>query len=298
MITAASTTFTFAALDDIAFAAERGRLGTGVLADGAYAADDLGPVLELAQLAATGLLPTPSRAAWLTFGELGELWRELSTGRLSWTCRSGHMGYWRLKPTMPDDPAEGASFRIEAHKAALAVGIPPGVAAQLVGAFGEMQGNVYDHSEASGTGIAAYRATARRFEFVVADRGVGSLASLRTCSEYVDLADDGEALRLTLTDGVSRYGARSGHGRGFRPLFTGLANLNGALRFRSGTGVLTLDGVNPSLVAAKLGVKPNARGFFAAVVCNLTNSRRTVPAAMPISLLRSSMASKRHTATL
>lgn len=265
--------FTFAVLDDIAFAAARGRLGPGALAESTYIADDLGPVLELAQLAAAGLLPPPSRASWLTFGALGELWQQLCAGRPCWACRSERVGYLRLKPTKPEDPAEDASFGIEAHKGALAVGIPSGIAAQLVGAIGEMQGNVYDHSQAPATGIAVYRATGRRFEFVVADRGIGSLASLRTCSEYADLTDDGEALRLTLTDGVSRHGTRSGHGRGFRPLFTGLANLNGALRFRSGSGVLTLDGMNPSLVAAKLGVKPEVRGFLAAVVCTLTDSR-------------------------
>jgi hypothetical protein len=179
------------------------------------------------------------------------------------------LGYRRMTRIKPTDPAAGAGFGIAAHKAALAEGFPPALAAQLIGAFGEMQGNVYDHSEACGTGIAAYRVTPRHFEFVVADRGVGPLASLRTCADYGDLADDREALRLTLTDGVSRYGARSGHGRGFRPLFIGLANLHGALRFRSGTGALTLNGVNPSLLTARSSIKPNASGFLAAIKCSL-----------------------------
>jgi anti-sigma regulatory factor (Ser/Thr protein kinase) len=260
--------FTFAILDDVAFAAERGRLTKDALEAGAYVLNDLGPGLEMAQLAAVRLLPPPSRAPWLSLGDFMPLWAALRDGRTIWRCPVSHMGFQRLQSSRPEDPAAGAPFKVEAHKAALAVGLPSAVAAQLVGALEEMQGNVYDHSESPGSGIAAYRATARRFEFVVADRGIGALASLRSCPEYADLNDPADALRMTLTQGVSRYGSGTQHGNGFRPLFIGLANLNGALRFRSDAGALTLDGMNPSVVTAKLGTKPRMQGFFAAIVCS------------------------------
>ena len=52
---------TFAALDGIAFAASRGRLADTP----EYSATDLGPLIEMLQLARTGLLPPPGSAPWL-----------------------------------------------------------------------------------------------------------------------------------------------------------------------------------------------------------------------------------------
>jgi hypothetical protein len=58
------TPLTFAALDGIAFAAGRGRLGE--LSPGTrYQAGPLGPFMELRQLSAYGLLPQPGKAAWI-----------------------------------------------------------------------------------------------------------------------------------------------------------------------------------------------------------------------------------------
>ncbi|MGT2503243.1 hypothetical protein ACVOMS_25545 [Bradyrhizobium guangxiense] len=53
---------TFAALDGIAFAAARDRLG----ALPEYVAGDLGPLIEMIQLARTGLLPPPRLGAMAT----------------------------------------------------------------------------------------------------------------------------------------------------------------------------------------------------------------------------------------
>jgi len=76
-----------------------------------------------------------------------------------------------------------------------------------------------------------------------------------------------QALKLALTDGVSRYGPESGRGLGPRPLFRGLANLNSMLRFRSGDHALTIEGQNPVVIPAKLWQKPVIQGLFAAVTC-------------------------------
>jgi anti-sigma regulatory factor (Ser/Thr protein kinase) len=259
--------FTFAELDGLGFAAAKGRLQP--LPDGAYVARDLGPVLELARLSASGLLPAPTRANWLALAEIeafGTAWRER---RKLWTCPQRGLGFLRLEPEPPEDETEGIAFSLEAQKAAAAAGLPGRLPAWLVGAFNEMQSNVYEHSGRPATGVAAYRATGGRFEFVVSDGGMGPLASLASGPDYPALHDHAEALRLTLTDGISRHGRAAGRGTGFRRLFTGLAELGGALRFRSGDQALTIDGVNPAAMPWKTAEKPSMGGFLAAVCCSV-----------------------------
>ncbi len=79
MITPVPSPFDFAALDGLAFAAERGRLSR--LAPAQMVARDLGPVIELGQLAAGGLLPAPEQAAWLNLDGVGALYRALVGGK-------------------------------------------------------------------------------------------------------------------------------------------------------------------------------------------------------------------------
>jgi anti-sigma regulatory factor (Ser/Thr protein kinase) len=174
-----------------------------------------------------------------------------------------------MRAVRPEDETEENAFKLEAQRAAHAVGFPRKLAAQLVGAFEEILGNVYDHCGTPGSGLAAYRATARRFEFVVSDGGIGVLASLQTCADFALLSDHAEALNLMLMDGVSRYGKGTSHGTGFRPLFSGLANLSGELRFRSGDQALTIDGVNPGSIPTRTAEKARLTGFVASVACAL-----------------------------
>jgi len=260
----------FVALDGLAFAAERGKLAGGIPT---LRARDLGPAIELGQLAATGLLPEPERANWLHLGGLGMLYQAIASGRTYWVCPNGRcLGFLRTGARPPADEATWVGFGLAAQQAAAAIGFPSKIAAQLAAALGELHSNIYEHSDASATGLVVFRAVPSRFEFVVADRGIGVLESLRSCADYARINDHGEALRLTLTDGVSRYGAGTSHGHGFRPLFIGLANLSGSLRFRSGDHSLVIDGSNPSLMAARTAQKPFLKGFVASVVCANTNS--------------------------
>jgi len=62
-------------------------------------------------------------------------------------------------------------------------------------------------------------------------------------------------LRLALTDGVSRYGKEAKRGAGFRPIFVGLANLAGSLRFRTGDHALTIEGQKIELMSSKMAQK-------------------------------------------
>jgi hypothetical protein len=158
-----------------------------------------------------------------------------------------------------------ASFRIDAHKAALGANFAN--SALLIAAMGELIGNVIDHSEAEESGVAVFSASAGVFEFVVADRGIGALQSLRQCPTYSGLGDEGAALAAMIEPGVSRYGPHQGHGNGFRPIFERLADMTGHLRFRSGDYALSLDGRFGDVIGRQLSQKPRLLGVFAAVVC-------------------------------
>jgi len=259
----------FAALDDLAFAAERGRLDVSNVPP--FSLGDLGPTLEFYQLSGSKLLPSPGNAPWLSLGGLGPLVQSLEEGKRLWICPwTRRIGFLRTTLTPPEETT-WTGFGIAAQQAATRVGFPQPVAAQLTAALGEFYSNVYEHSQASETGIIAFRAHPGRFELVVADSGIGVLESLRTSTEYVKLRDHGEALQLALADGVSRHGSRSGRGHGFRPLFVGLANLNGALRFRSGDHALLINGQDPSPMAARPAEKPAITGFFISVSCRIAS---------------------------
>lgn len=162
-------------------------------------------------------------------------------------------------------------FCHRAQQAAEASGLPTPTAHQLIGAMREMEDNVHLHSERAQDGIVGFRCIPDEFEFVVADSGIGALKSLRQHEDYAELNDAGRALELVLSDGESRFGRQSGHGRGFRNLFTGLADLNGLLRFRTEDSALTMDGTSPSLMRSNLDQKPPLCGcFLASVVCSRT----------------------------
>jgi anti-sigma regulatory factor (Ser/Thr protein kinase) len=255
----------FATLDGLAFAAERQRLSDKLPQ---LAARDLGPLVEMGLLARSGLLPEPGAAEWLQFSGLGAFYEAIKSGQRQWVCPdSRRIGFLRTERQPPLDESTWASFVFAAQRAAVDIGFSKGTAAQLAGALGELHSNLYEHSGASITGLIAFRASPDYFEFVVSDRGIGVLESLRGCADYSNLRDHGDALRLTLTEGVSRYGTNAGRGYGYRPLFVGLANLNGALRFRSGDHALLIDGTNPSLMTARVAQKPLLKGLLISVAC-------------------------------
>ena len=261
-----SPEFTYSALDRVAFAASR---GTPTDSDSfSFVATMLGPVLELTQLAAAGLLPQPGQAPWLSVDSLQAFETAFRSERHQWVCPLTHrMGFLRTKGEWNPDETPWISFGLSAQKAAIATGFHRRIAAQFVGAIGEMVSNIFEHSGKPETGVVAFRADSGNFEFVVSDKGRGVLESLRTCEEFSSLLDNGTALRLALSEGVSRHGRGSGHGNGFRPIFVGLANLSGTLRFRSGDHALIIEGRIINAISAKTAQKVAIPGFFASVFC-------------------------------
>jgi hypothetical protein len=261
----------FTAVDGLAFAAQRRRLPDR-MPD--LAVRDLGPVAELGEFAAAGLLPAPDRADWLRLDGLGPLYKAISKGWQEWICpEARRIGYLRTGAKPPVNPSIWTGFGLTAQQAAAASGFPSRIAAQLVAAIGEMRSNVYEHSGAPESSLVAFRATPHRFEFVVSDRGRGIVESFRRYGNYEHVNDYGEALRLMLTDGMSCHGANVGRGHGFRPLFIGLANVRGSLRFRSGDHALMIDGTNPTLMTAKVGQKPFLKGLLISVACESVSRR-------------------------
>jgi hypothetical protein len=155
-----------------------------------------------------------------------------------------------------------------AENAAVAAGLARGLVVGLMGALGELQDNVFEHSGLPASGLIAYGASHGAFEFVVADAGRGILASLRENPEFEGLADSGAALRVAVSDGASRHARTTGHGYGIGQLFRALAHHAAELRFRSGDHALRLWGDAPSLTGhVELAQKAWLQGLTITVRC-------------------------------
>jgi hypothetical protein len=158
-------------------------------------------------------------------------------------------------------------WKYHTQRSAEKAGLTKKAAQGIVGAIDELSSNIYEHSGHAETGIVAYRTSSSAFEFVIADRGIGVLRSLRNSPQFAKVADSGEALRLALRSGYSRFGINVGRGFGFRTLFSTLAGMNGFLRFRSGNYALTLEGKAARLETARIVQKADFRGFSISVLC-------------------------------
>lgn len=265
-MTTAQKQLLFGDVDGLAFAAARGKLDRTNLPV-TYAWQQLGPLLELLQLSGGGRMPRPGK--WLALYGAAPLVAALEEDKESWVSPvKQHVGFIRAARRSPDADSRLTGFLMTAKRAGREIaGLPAKVSGQLVAAMEELENNIHEHADAPETGILAYRAEPGAFEFVVADLGIGILHSLRRCEAYAALPDEGKALEAALTDGISRHGPNSNHGHGFRPIFTGLMNLHGELRFRSGDHALTMDGTSPALATARITQKASIDGFFASVRC-------------------------------
>ena len=265
-MTAARKPLFFCDVDGLAFAAARGRLDK-TTPTATYTPLRLGPLLELLHLSAGGRIP--SLGNWLAPSGAAPLIAALAQGRESWTAPSDDVGFIRADRHGPDGDNRLTCFLMKAKRAGRDVsGLPATVSGQLVAAMGELEDNIHEHADAPESGILAYRAEPGAFEFVVADRGIGLLRSLRRCATYAAVPDEGRALEAALTDGVTRHGPDSSHGHGFRPIFTGLMGLRGELRFRSGDHAITMNGTRPTVATSKIAQKGPIDGFFGSVRCH------------------------------
>jgi anti-sigma regulatory factor (Ser/Thr protein kinase) len=265
-----ATKLTFQALDELAFINTAGNADLLHVAPASYLPVTLGPLIEFLCLTASGTLPSYGMQ-WLQYTQIDAFLKAWCHSRFSWINPDGHFGFIRTTGNAARE-TESVAFLMDAQRAARETSKLPGrIPGQMAAAILELAGNIEEHSGAVETGVIAFRASAGAFEFVVADQGIGVLRSLRGSPEFLLLDDHGRALELALTDGVSRFeDPRRGHG--FRPIFQGLTDLNGYLRFRSGDHAIIMDGTNQSLATAQLAQKPYFTGFLASVMCRLSQA--------------------------
>lgn len=262
----------FALLNDLALTVQRRKLSPQDILKSTIA-ERVGPLVELLILGRANGHNGMSPDALVTTGVVAQLQR-VTNGKVDSAINmelTRKVGFTMTKRDiqLENDPS-WTGFCLAAQMAAEASGLPKLQAQGLVGAMREIEENIHIHSQRPSDGIVGFRATATEFEFVVADNGIGALASLRQSPEYRDLSDPGTAVKLAITDGESRLRyMEAGRGFGFHSLFVGLANLNGQLRFRSDDHELTIDGTSPSLVAARLRQTALLQGFVASVVCTI-----------------------------
>jgi anti-sigma regulatory factor (Ser/Thr protein kinase) len=262
---------TFALLDELARATVRGRVAANEFLASRHVGR-VGPLVELLLLDREGTLPLSALPDCQTLHTLSAA---LSTAnacrgiyRSSDTATVGFITAGRDTITLdPEEELRWVAFRQKAQQAA-ELSLPKPIAQGLMGAMTEIEDNIHLHSGRPNTGIVAFRGSAAEFEFVVADSGVGMLASLRSSPDYASLDDAGKALRLALQDGTSRLShVEQNRGYGFRNLFRNLASLNGELRFRSDDQAVTIEGIGPELVKSTLRQKTPVQGFAATIVC-------------------------------
>lgn len=258
----------FASVDDLCFAAERGRLDTA-RATVTFFPDEIGPALELRQYLENSPLPAIDANPWVSSGSLSAMISAINLGRQEWINPNGGgvNGFIRTTWDHETDEETWMRFSLSMRRAATASGIPAAQSRQLDAAIVELWNNIFDHSDAANTGVVAYQACQGHFAFVVADNGAGVLQSLRRAKEFAGLRGHGEALRTALTEGASRFGVDRGRGFGFRQMFLSLRELDVSLRFRSGDHALILEGDNPTLTNAKLHEKAMLGGFFVSAIC-------------------------------
>ena len=259
---------TFSAVDALGFAAVQGQLDAGPL-PAPYAPKRLGPLLEFLTLLEERRLPCSQAGHWLAMNGAAPMIGALQDNRECWMSPDNRrMGFVRAVRRGRDGDTRLTGFLMDAKRAARDVaGLPTTTSGQLSGAMEELENNIHEHSDAADTGLLVFRAARGVFEFVVVDRGIGVLASLQKGAGFHGVSDHGKALEAALADGTSRFGSDSRRGHGFRPIFRGLVNLHGSLRFRSGDHALSMDGTSPTLATAQLAQKPVIDGFFTSVRC-------------------------------
>lgn len=267
----------FAGADDLLWAAQSGNLSTFGQVN-VERSGRLGPLIEMLM----ARRENPALFAHVRFAApfVSVVENALDCGLIEgsgYAARQGAFPLTRFAET-GDGSDQWALWRSRAEQAAIAVGFAKPLAAAIIGAMGELQDNVFRHSRRPETGLVAFAATQAAFEIVVADAGVGVLASLRESPDYSDVVDAGAALRVAVEDGQSRFGRASGAGFGMGQMFRALANHDGELRFRSGDHALTVRGHSPSLQGSvELSHKARLGGLTISVRCLASNGAALRP---------------------
>jgi hypothetical protein len=172
-----------------------------------------------------------------------------------------------MRTPQNDDEVEDSKWLAFARRlgdAGVKAGLSKGFSQALAGTFGEMASNILQHSDNCASGLAGYRWTPGKFEYVAVDSGIGVLNSLRKHTDYGWIVDSGQALELAIRDGESEYGRAAHKGTGFHALTTNIALRNSILRFRSGDHSYTIDGTRIPILT-KIQSCPMFSGFLISI---------------------------------
>ncbi len=167
-------------------------------------------------------------------------------------------------------------YSIRFNRSAQNAGFPRGVGGELQAALQEMAENAVIHSRSEVSVLVGYCVKQGVAQFCVADVGIGILESLRECPEFQHLRLHADAIREALRDGATRFGRNRG-GLGFRAVFKALVANWGLLRFRSGTGSITMDGSGLTADEGVVEFPPALPGFQVTISCRTSDAAQTEP---------------------
>lgn len=229
----AATLLDFRMLDHLARAVDQGSFQRAALPS--VRAQTLGPVIEALSLTPAWRGSPLADMAWLETGQFDSMIRDVEAARTSQQMSGARLG-WICSDCMFEgehwtDFLIRISAAMNAHS--FDTRIRNGVSAML----GEFRSNIAEHSGRKDSAVAAFLVNEDGIEIAISDRGRGVLESLRENPQYASLADAGIALRLSVSDGISRH-PDPGRGHGFTHLFRGLANRFSMIRMRSGDHAL------------------------------------------------------------
>ncbi|MCA8891432.1 MAG: hypothetical protein KDA56_06350 [Hyphomonas sp.] len=225
----------FKTLDDLALGAGRGALILDSLPP--IQAQALGPVVEALSLTPAWQASSLDGFGWLDAGQFIHMVGDVEAGRTSSQVAGAQVGWICWDHMFDKVHWTGFLMRLAAaiNTQRFDERVRNGVSAML----GEFRSNIAEHANLREGAVAAYCANSDALEIAIADRGRGVLQSLRENPLYASLADSGHALRLSVSEGVSRH-PDPGRGHGFTHLFRGLANRFSYIRLRSGDHALEI----------------------------------------------------------
>ncbi|MFL5329181.1 MAG: hypothetical protein ACJ8C4_09710 [Gemmataceae bacterium] len=176
-------------------------------------------------------------------------------------------------PTTNDDWLE---YLVRFRQSIKCVGFDLDKAKGIAAALGEMADNATIHANSPAGVLVGYQVSEGVTVCSVADVGIGVLQSLTSTDAYRHLRTHKEAIRLALHTGVSRFGPGNG-GTGFYSVFKALAAMRGTLRFRSGEGVVMMDGTDFDADKGEEGYVIFRPGFQLTICCRTSSGSDPYP---------------------
>jgi anti-sigma regulatory factor (Ser/Thr protein kinase) len=168
-----------------------------------------------------------------------------------------------------EDTLESAweNFLHRFERSMKAAGFGANAALNLQSALHEMATNAVIHSRTSVPALVGYAVRQNSALFSVVDVGQGIVSSLTSNPKYSYLTQPVEAIQKALQTGVTCRVDNSG-GFGFSTIFKALAEAWGQLRFRSGNGCITMDGIGLDVDQSVRHFPPPLPGFQVSICCN------------------------------